>query len=63
MAPVKGQKNVKWFFKPLIALFPLLFPKQSLTLNEVGEAMINSVTKGFNKQVLEIRDIKTLSNA
>lgn len=63
MAPVKGQKNVKWFFRPLIALFPLLFPKQSLTLHEVGQAMINSVSKGYSKQVLEIRDIKTLSQA
>ena len=61
MKPVKGQKNVKTLFKPLIAVFPFLFPKQSLTLHEVGQAMINSVTKGFNKQVLEIRDIKTLA--
>lgn len=61
MKPVSGQKNVRWFFKPVIALFPLLLPKQSLTLHEVGQAMINGVTKGYDKQVLEIRDIKVLA--
>jgi hypothetical protein len=32
-----------------------------LTLDEVGRAMINAATKGYNKQVLEIRDITTLA--
>jgi uncharacterized protein YbjT (DUF2867 family) len=61
MAPVKGQKNVKWFFKPVIAIYPLLFPKQCLTLNEVGQAMINLVTKPYPKQVLEIADIREVA--
>lgn len=61
MKPVKGQKNVRWFFKPIIAIFPLLLPKQSLTLHQVGDAMINGVTKGYDKKVLEISDIKTLA--
>lgn len=61
MKPVKGQKNVRWFFKPVIAIFPYLFPKQSLTLNQVGQAMINAVNKGYTKTVLEIRDIKKLA--
>ena len=61
MKPVKGQKNVRWFFKPFIAIFPYLFPKQSLTLNEVGQAMIHTITKGYDKQVLEIHDIKILA--
>lgn len=61
MKPVAGQKNVRWFFKPLIALFPLILPTQSLTLHQVGQAMINGVTRGYTKQVLEIRDIKALA--
>ena len=61
MKPVEGQRNVKWFFKPVIWLFPHLFPAQSLTLHEVGRAMINTVTKGYPKKVLEIRDIKALA--
>ncbi|HEY1062243.1 MAG TPA: NAD-dependent epimerase/dehydratase family protein [Daejeonella sp.] len=61
MKPVKGQKNVRWFFKPFIAIFPYMFPKQSLTLNEVGQAMIHTITKGYDRQVLEISDIKILA--
>src|SRR5690606_16477325 len=61
MEPVKGQKNVRWFFKPVIAVFPYLFPKQSLTLHEVGQAMIHTITKGYDKPVLEISDIKALA--
>ncbi|RQO30822.1 epimerase [Taibaiella sp. KBW10] len=63
MKPVKGQKNVRWFFKPVIALFPLILPKQSLTLHEVGQAMINAVGKGYKSQILEISDIKALAKS
>lgn len=63
MKPVEGQKNVKWFFKPLIWLFPHLFPSQTLSLHEVGKAMINTVTKGYSKPVLEIADIRALAKA
>ncbi len=61
MKPVKGQKNIKWFFKPLIALFPLLLPKQSLRLEEVGQAMIQTISTGYPKAILEIKDIKQLA--
>lgn len=61
MKPVAGQKNVRWFFKPLLAILPYLIPKQTLTLNQVGEAMIHTITRGYDKQVLEISDIKTLA--
>ena len=61
MEPVKGQQNVRWFFKPFIFILPILIPKQSLTLNQVGQAMINTITKGYHKQVLEIGDIKELA--
>lgn len=61
MKPFKGQKNVKWFFRPIIWIFPHIFSSQSLTLSEVGRAMINTVVKGYPKQVLEIQDIKELA--
>jgi hypothetical protein len=32
-------------------------------MREVGLAMINSVLKGYPKQVLEIRDINSLARA
>lgn len=61
MKAVAGQKNVRWFFKPMISLFAAVAPSQTLTLNEVGRAMIHAATRGYHKQVLEIKDIKTLA--
>jgi uncharacterized protein YbjT (DUF2867 family) len=61
MKPVDGQVNVKWFFKPVIWIFPVFLPSKSLTLHEVGKAMINAVQKGYSKSVLEIQDIKNLA--
>ena len=60
MKPFKEQKNVKAFFKPVIFLFPKLFPGRSLTMQEVGRAMIRTVTDGYRKQILEVGDIKEL---
>ncbi|CAM3111781.1 epimerase [Chryseobacterium flavum] len=61
MKPVEGQLNVKWFFKPFIWFFPVFLPSKSLTLHEVGRAMINAVQKGYPTSTLEIRDIKNLA--
>jgi uncharacterized protein YbjT (DUF2867 family) len=64
MSPVHGQQHVKTLFRVMLVLTPvfrLLFPSQMLTLDEVGRAMINAVAKGYNKQVLEIADIRALA--
>ncbi|WP_374463841.1 NAD-dependent epimerase/dehydratase family protein [Chryseobacterium sp.] len=61
MKPVEGQSNVKWFFKPFIWIFPVFFQSKSLTLQEVGRAMINVTQKGYPTSTLEIRDIKNLA--
>lgn len=61
MKPVEGQKNVKWFFKPFIWIFPAVLPTKSLTLREVGRAMIYAVQKGYPTSTLEIKDIKNLA--
>ena len=66
MKPTEGQKNVKGYYKIISRLYPFLstiFPKNSSTLREVGLAMINSVIKGYPKQILEIEDIKKLAKA
>jgi len=42
-------------------VFRLIFPNFVLTLKELGIAMINSVTTGYERQVLEVRDIVKLS--
>lgn len=61
MKPFKEQQNIKTFFKIIMPLFPILFPKKSLTLKDVGQAMINTVKEGYPKQILEIEDIKILA--
>ncbi len=60
MKHFKEQKNVKTILKVVSWFFPILFPKQSLTLQEVGRAMIYLVNKGYSKNVLEIQDINKL---
>jgi uncharacterized protein YbjT (DUF2867 family) len=65
MIAVKGQKNIKGFYRlipVLTPLFKILLPGQILTLNQVGRAMINSVSGGYEKNVLEIRDIRKLAD-
>ncbi len=61
MKPFKEQKNVKTIFKVIIPLFPIFFPKSSLTMQQVGQAMINAVRKGYPKSILEIADIKEIA--
>lgn len=61
MKATKGQKNVKLIYKisaPIIA--PFLSVK-TLTLKQVGKAMINAVSKGYSKQILEVNDIIELA--
>ncbi len=61
MKPVEGQENIKWFFKPFIWFIPIVLPSKSLTLHEVGKAMIRAVQKGYPVSTLEIKDIKNLA--
>ena len=66
MKATPGQKNIKWYYKAIGWLYPLLrvlLPNQVSTLRDVGLAMINSVLKGYPKQVLEIKDINSLAKA
>ena len=66
MKSVPGQQNLKWYFKAIDALYPVLnalFPNQGSTLQQVGLAMINGVLHGYPKQILEIKDIKSLAAA
>ena len=61
-----GQKNVKTYYKYLAWLYPIgraLYPAGFCTLREVARAMINSVSKGYSKQNLDVKDIATLARA
>jgi hypothetical protein len=57
-------KNTLPYYKYLSWLYPILRPissKYMSTLSELGLAMINSVLKGSDKQVLEVKDIIALA--
>jgi uncharacterized protein YbjT (DUF2867 family) len=63
--PTKGLKNTLPYYKYLSWMYPILRPvasKYMSTLKELGLAMIHSVSKGYNKQILEVRDIVALAN-
>jgi uncharacterized protein YbjT (DUF2867 family) len=62
--PTKGLKNTYTAYRVLSPFFPVwkaLFPKYISTLQEIGLAMINSVNKGPDRQVLEVKDIVALA--
>jgi hypothetical protein len=60
MKATDGQKNVISLYKYISWLYPILrrfFPGTVSTLAEVGQAMINVTLYGYDKQILEVRDI------
>jgi hypothetical protein len=60
MKATEGQKNLIPLYKYLSWLYPVLhfiFPNSSCDLAEVGQAMINVTLHGFEKQILEVKDI------
>ena len=62
--PTKGLKNTLSFYKYLGWLFPvidLFFSKYVCTLKELGLAMIHAATRGYNKQILDVKDIIALA--
>lgn len=61
MLPFDGQKNWKAIYKYIVKLMKLFSPKNVITMNELGKAMINATTIGYSKSVLEINDIKALA--
>ncbi len=65
MKPVPGQQNVKPLFKILaLLLYPLMkfvYPASVSTLEDVGQAMINTVLRGYPKRILENKDIADLA--
>ena len=66
MKTTPGQKNIKSWYKYIAWLYPIgrkLYPAGFCTLQEVGQAMINVVRKGYPKQILEVPDIVALAKA
>jgi uncharacterized protein YbjT (DUF2867 family) len=60
----KGMKNtIKLYnyFKWMIPIIKLISKNGVVSLAEIGQAMINAATKGYKKQLLEVKDIKELA--
>jgi hypothetical protein len=66
MKATSGQKNVKSYYRFFAWLYPIgraIYPAGFCTLREVGRAMINAVSKGYPKPILDVRDIVKLAKA
>jgi len=62
--PSEDLKNIHGYYVIFRFLYPalrLLLPKYVSTLKELGLAMINVVIKGYEKPVLEVKDIVELA--
>jgi hypothetical protein len=62
--PTKGLKNTLSYYKYFGWLLPvirLLAPNYISSLKQLGLAMINAATKGYEKQILEVKDIIALA--
>lgn len=63
ISPTKGLKNTLNFYKWLGWLLPVIrltMPNFISSLKELGIAMINASRIGYEKQILEVKDIKEL---
>jgi uncharacterized protein YbjT (DUF2867 family) len=66
MKATPGQKNVKGYYKYFAWLYPIgraLYPAGFCTLQEVGLGMIHAASKGYPKQILEVKDIVSLAKS
>lgn len=62
--PTKGLKNTLPYYKYITWLYPILRPIFSgtmSTLSQLGLAMIHAVSKGYDKQIIEVKDIVALA--
>jgi hypothetical protein len=60
MRPWPGQKNVLRLYKYIGWLFYVM-PSSVLTMQQVGLAMIHTISNNYPKNILEIKDIRALA--
>jgi nucleoside-diphosphate-sugar epimerase len=66
MKATPGQKNLKSYYHWFAWVYPIgrmLYPAGFCTLQEVGQAMINTVIKGYPQRILDVKDIVQLAKA
>ena len=64
--PIKGLKNTYTAYKFIAPFYPALktlFPKYTVTLKELGLAMINVALYSTEKKVLECWDIRDVASS
>ena len=64
MQPTKGLKNTLSYYKYVSWLYPvfrMIFPNYVTTLAQLGLAMIHSAAGGYEKRIIEVKDIIELS--
>jgi uncharacterized protein YbjT (DUF2867 family) len=62
--PTKGLKNTLAYYKYISWLYPVLHlitPGYVSKLSQLGKAMINCILFGYDKNILEVKDINLLS--
>ena len=63
--PTRGLKNSYKIYKVLAPFYPILkslFPRYVISLEELGNAMINAVLHGNSNKILECEEIRNLSH-
>lgn len=61
VVPTKGQVCTNPIFRLIAKIWKFFWPEKTVSLKQVGQAMIHTVSKGFHKSVLEVEDIVALS--
>ncbi len=64
LRPTKGMKNTLSYYKYITWIYPVLratLPRFVSTLAELGQAMLKAVTQGYEKNILEVKDIIALA--
>jgi hypothetical protein len=64
LKPTKGLKNTLGFYKWagwLMPVIEVLAPSSVSSLTQLGRAMIHTATRGYEKNILEVKDIKRLN--
>lgn len=59
--PMKAQQNVRLIYKVLSLFYPFVFPNRTLTFAEIGTALMRTLTHGYSKNILEIKDVKSIA--
>ncbi|TLV03033.1 NAD-dependent epimerase/dehydratase family protein [Dyadobacter luticola] len=60
-----GARNVLSFYKYLIWLYPVIkaiFPNYASLLSQLGQAMLKVTKYGYDKKILEVKDINELAD-